>query len=166
MLTAILVVLRSIALVCGGHRAVAVENLVLRQQLAVLTRTNARTCAGRIVPAAVVSFSGPSPALTTGTANTTTKKGVITVTNSGTLNLNLTANPTIFKTAGLGTFSILTGSAGGTCVSGAAVASGGGTCTINVRYVPSGTATSTANVTLTDTGAQTATQTSPNFNGN
>jgi len=39
MLTALLVLLRSIGLVCRGHRAVALENLALRQQLTVLTRT-------------------------------------------------------------------------------------------------------------------------------
>jgi hypothetical protein len=39
MLTALLVLLRSIGLICGGHRAVALENLALRQQLATLTRT-------------------------------------------------------------------------------------------------------------------------------
>jgi hypothetical protein len=35
MLTALLVLFRSIGLICGGHRAVALENLALRQQLAV-----------------------------------------------------------------------------------------------------------------------------------
>src|SRR5712691_10368365 len=39
MLTALLVLLRSVGLICGGHRAVALENLALRQQLAALTRT-------------------------------------------------------------------------------------------------------------------------------
>ena len=39
MLTALLVLLRSIGLLCRGHRAVALENLALRQQLAALTRT-------------------------------------------------------------------------------------------------------------------------------
>ena len=39
MLTALLVLLRSIGLICRGHRAVALENLALRQQLAALTRT-------------------------------------------------------------------------------------------------------------------------------
>jgi putative transposase len=39
MLTAFLVLLRSIGLICRGHRAVALENLALRQQLAALTRT-------------------------------------------------------------------------------------------------------------------------------
>src|SRR5881296_2098001 len=39
MLTALLVLLRSIGLVCRGYRAVALENLALRQQLAALTRT-------------------------------------------------------------------------------------------------------------------------------
>ena len=39
MLTALVVMLRSCALICRGHRAVALENLALRQQLAVLRRT-------------------------------------------------------------------------------------------------------------------------------
>jgi len=42
MLTALVVLLRSIGLLCRGHRAVALENLSLRQQLAVLTRTRTR----------------------------------------------------------------------------------------------------------------------------
>jgi putative transposase len=42
MLRALVVLLRSIGLLCRGHRAVALENLALRQQLAVLTRTRAR----------------------------------------------------------------------------------------------------------------------------
>jgi putative transposase len=39
MLTALMVLLRGIGLICCGHRAIALENLALRQQLAVLTRT-------------------------------------------------------------------------------------------------------------------------------
>ena len=39
MLMALLVLLRSIGLICRGHRAVALENLAVRQQLATLTRT-------------------------------------------------------------------------------------------------------------------------------
>jgi hypothetical protein len=39
MLVALVVALRSLALLCGGHRAVALENLALRQQLAVFKRT-------------------------------------------------------------------------------------------------------------------------------
>jgi hypothetical protein len=42
MLTALILFLRSIALICGGSRAVALENLTLRQQLAALTRTAKR----------------------------------------------------------------------------------------------------------------------------
>ena len=42
MLTAVVVLLRSIGLLCRGHRAVALENLALRQQLAALTRTGKR----------------------------------------------------------------------------------------------------------------------------
>lgn len=39
MLAALVVLLRSIGLICCGHKAVALENLALRQQLAALTRT-------------------------------------------------------------------------------------------------------------------------------
>src|SRR5712691_3065524 len=42
MLAALVVALRSLALICGGHRAVALENLALRQQLAVFKRTVSR----------------------------------------------------------------------------------------------------------------------------
>src|SRR5712692_6954336 len=39
MLAALVVLLRSFRLLCSGHRAVALENLALRQQLAVFRRT-------------------------------------------------------------------------------------------------------------------------------
>src|SRR5713101_6362348 len=39
MLTALIVLLRSIGMICRGHGAVALENLALRQQVAALTRT-------------------------------------------------------------------------------------------------------------------------------
>jgi len=39
MLAALVVVLRTVALICCGHRAVALESLALRQQLAVFRRT-------------------------------------------------------------------------------------------------------------------------------
>ena len=42
MLTALVVLLRTIGLICRGHRAVALENLALRQQVAALTRTGKR----------------------------------------------------------------------------------------------------------------------------
>ena len=42
MLTALIVFLRAFGLICRGHRAVALENLALRQQLAALTRTGKR----------------------------------------------------------------------------------------------------------------------------
>ncbi len=42
MLAALVVVLRTVALICCGHRAVALENLALRQQLAVFRRTAER----------------------------------------------------------------------------------------------------------------------------
>jgi hypothetical protein len=39
MLTGLMVLLRSIGMICRGHEAVALENLALRQQIAALTRT-------------------------------------------------------------------------------------------------------------------------------
>jgi len=39
MLAALVVLVQSLALLCCGHRAVALENLALRQQLAVFRRT-------------------------------------------------------------------------------------------------------------------------------
>ena len=39
MLTALMLLLRSLGLICGGHRAIVLDNFALRQQLAVLTRT-------------------------------------------------------------------------------------------------------------------------------
>ena len=39
MLTALFVLLRTFGLICSGHRAIALENLALRQQLAVFQRT-------------------------------------------------------------------------------------------------------------------------------
>ena len=42
MLTVLMVLLRSIGLICCGHRAIALENLALRQQLAALRRTATR----------------------------------------------------------------------------------------------------------------------------
>jgi hypothetical protein len=41
MLTALMVLLRSIGLICVGHRAIVLENLALRQQFAV-RRADAR----------------------------------------------------------------------------------------------------------------------------
>ena len=42
MLTALVVLLRSVGLLCRGRRAVALENLALRQQVAALTRRTKR----------------------------------------------------------------------------------------------------------------------------
>jgi len=42
MLTPVVVLLRSIGLLCRGHRAVALKNLALRQQLTALTRRKKR----------------------------------------------------------------------------------------------------------------------------
>src|SRR5712691_10067946 len=42
MLTAVVAFLRTIGLICAGHRGVALENLALRQQLAALKRSGRR----------------------------------------------------------------------------------------------------------------------------
>jgi hypothetical protein len=42
MLTAVVVFFRTIGLICSGHRAVALENVALRQQLAALKRSVGR----------------------------------------------------------------------------------------------------------------------------
>jgi hypothetical protein len=42
MLAALAVLRRTLALICAGHRAVALENLALRQRLAVFRRTVTR----------------------------------------------------------------------------------------------------------------------------
>ena len=42
MLAAVVVLLRSLRLICSGHRAVALENLALGQQLSVFRRTVGR----------------------------------------------------------------------------------------------------------------------------
>jgi hypothetical protein len=47
MLTALAVLLRAVGLVCRGHRAVALENLALRQQLQALKRRGKRPTLGR-----------------------------------------------------------------------------------------------------------------------
>jgi hypothetical protein len=112
-------------------------------------------------------FTGPAPALTTTTANGTTKSGTVTLTNSATGTnagpLTLTAAPVVNRATGTGAFTVT----GGSCTSGAVIAPGGN-CTITVQYVPptTGSLTSTAHVTITDTGAATATQNSANFTAN
>jgi hypothetical protein len=120
------------------------------------------------VTGATVTFTGPAPALTTATPNTTIKNGVVTVNNAAGASgpFTFTAAPTITKvgTAG-GTFTI---AAGGTCASGTVV-NPGGSCTINVSYAPGvSTVTATAHVNVTGSGisSPTGTQSSANFNAN
>jgi hypothetical protein len=111
---------------------------------------------------AVVSITDPNPDLTTTPANTKTKNGTITVSNTGTSRLILSAAPTITKTAGAAasTFAIT----GGTCAANKILAPGG-TCTIKVQYIPADKAMATAHVTLVDSGALKPSQTST-FHGN
>jgi hypothetical protein len=113
---------------------------------------------------ATVTFSAPSPLLTTAPADRKVKSGTITVTNTGTGPLTLEAAPSITRAGDTeaGKFSIT----GGSCSSGVVVAAAGGTCTISVRYTPANTRASTARVTLTDSGAAEGTQHSANFSGN
>jgi len=131
----------------------------------VTTPTGTSNTVAFTVTGATVTIGAPAPVLTTTPANTTTKTGTITVSNAAAATgpLTLTANPAIAKVgAAGGTFSIV---AGGTCVSGAVV-NPGGSCTINVQYVPAGTATATANVTITGSGLAAATLTGANFTAN
>jgi hypothetical protein len=112
----------------------------------------------------LVAITGPVPVLTTGTPNTNTKTGLVTISNgaaaAGSITLN--ALPTVNKTAGPGTFSVI---AGGTCTSSSVIAPGG-SCTVNVQYAPGGsTTTSTAFVQITGTGFASPLS-GPNFNGN
>jgi hypothetical protein len=114
---------------------------------------------------AAITFALPT--LTTTPANTSTKTGVVTVTNAATAteSFTFTAAPTITKvgTAG-GGFSII---AGGTCSATTVLAPGSPGCTVNVQYAPgTSTATATAHVTITGTGLATATLNSPNFTAN
>jgi hypothetical protein len=142
--------------------------------------TATAAAAFRVMTSATPALSAPAPALNAGAASpTTTKSGVITVTNpaggggaANKLPFTLTAVPSIARQTGTGTFTIT----GGTCASGFVITAGAASatpsCTINVSYVPTvtscagGACNSTANVTLTGTGAATATVTSANFTGN
>ncbi len=113
-----------------------------------------------------IAFTGPVPALTTGTANTTTKTGLVTISNylGATGSVTLSAVPTVVKvgTAG-GTFSVI---AGGSCAAGTVLTAPGGSCTVNVQYAPgTSTATATAHVQITGTGF-TSPLNGPNFSGN
>jgi hypothetical protein len=130
--------------------------------------TQTATLNGTSNLANAVTFSAPVPSLVTGT--TTPHTGTITVTNptGNNGNLTLTANPTVTKVGGpaSGVFSIVTGTGGGTCISGASIAAGS-TCTIVVSYNPGGsTATATANVTITGDVGNAGTATSANFTAN
>jgi hypothetical protein len=109
-------------------------------------------------------FTGPVPALNTG-PTTGTKMGTITFRNAASTTsptagaLTLTAAPTVTRTAGVGTFTIVTtGPNASTCVA-TSVIQPGQSCTIVVQDVTTSAATSAARVAVTDTGASTAAQT-------
>ena len=136
--------------------------------ITVTTPTGATNAVQFRVLGATLSFSAPSPALTTTPANTTTKSGLVTVSNTATgANagpFTFTADPTVVKvgTTG-GTFSVV---AGGSCANGVAVGPGS-SCTVNVQYAPgTSTATAAAHVTVTGSGIATASQSGANFNAN
>jgi hypothetical protein len=125
------------------------------------------------VTAGTASFTVPpatgAGSMVTSPGTLTTKNGVVTVTNSASGSnagpLTFTAAPTINKTGGPGTFSIVSG---GTCTSSTVLAPGS-SCTINVQYAPgTSTALSSAQVTITDTGnsGTGTTQNSPVFQAN
>jgi hypothetical protein len=123
------------------------------------------------VTGGTLGYSGPTPALTTATPNTTTKTGTITVTNTmigaNAAAVTLTAAPTIVQTVPASPPAALKFSiTGGTCTSGT-VLNPGGTCTVIVQYAPGGvTTTATAHLSLANTGAANNPAISPNFNGN
>ncbi len=106
--------------------------------------------------------------LNTTPGNRNPKDGTVTVRNTATgANagpLTLTGTPTLTPISGTGTFTIT----GGTCVNGAVV-NAGGTCTINVHYVPPAapaSMSSTMRVNLPNTGATTNPLQSGNITGN
>jgi hypothetical protein len=106
--------------------------------------------------------------LTTTPSNRNPKDGTVTVRNTATGPnagpLTLTGAPTLTPVSGSGTFTIT----GGTCVNGAVV-NAGGTCVINVHYVPPAapaSMTTTMRVNLPNTGAPTNPQQSGNITGN
>jgi hypothetical protein len=112
-------------------------------------------------------FSGPTPALTTSPADTSTKTGLITVTNTASGGaagpLTFTAAPSVVQTPAGAKFSIV---AGGTCASGTVLAPGAN-CTINVQYAPGGvTTTATGHVTIQNTGGAASSVNSPSFTAN
>jgi hypothetical protein len=134
----------------------------------VVATPNGNTLAfGFVVTGATVTFSGPTPGLTTTVADRTTKNGTVTVTNSAAATAAFTFNaaPTITKASGPGTFSI---QSGGSCTS-TTVLNPGAHCTINVQYVPPATgtiSTASGHVTVSGVGLGSTTQSSVNFNAN
>jgi hypothetical protein len=117
------------------------------------------------VTGAIVTFTGPVPALTSAPANTSTKSGLVTISNgaAATGPLTMTAAPAVNKVGGAGgTFTVI---AGGTCTSTSVIAPGS-SCTVNVQYAPgASTATAAAHVTITGAGFASPLN-GPNFNGN
>ena len=125
------------------------------------------------VTGAVLTFSGPTPALNPTPANpaAVAVPSTITVTNNGTGAsgpLNLTAAPVINVTGAVnGTFSATAGSCTGGTAAVPVVVGVGSSCTITFTYTPTTTTTTTgAHVTLTGTGIAAATLNGPNFSAN
>jgi hypothetical protein len=112
---------------------------------------------------AIVTFSKPSPALTSRPANTKVKAGTITASVKGNGPLKLTAAPTITRILGDPKSKFML--TGGSCSPGKEIVPGE-TCTIAVKYEPANEGTSTAHVTLTGTGARETQLHSESFESN
>ncbi len=112
----------------------------------------------------VLSFTGPTPALTTGA--TSAHNGVVMIRNAGTTTFTFTALPAVNKvgTAG-GTFTIAAGGGTGPACTATIALAAGGSCTETVTYTPAGTTLATANVSVSGSGAASP-QISANFTAN
>jgi len=112
---------------------------------------------------AIVTFSKPSPALTSSPANTKIKDGTIIVSVKGNGPLKLTEAPSIARDMGdpKSKFAIT----GGTCSAGKEIVPGE-TCTIVVKYEPANKGTSAAHLTLTGSGSRDQHMHSEIFEGN
>jgi len=109
--------------------------------------------------ALAATFAGSAAAADNGQKQTpTVKTGSVTVTNKGYGPLTLTADPSVTKISGNGSFAIVTPGAGVPCAKGVVVPPRGGECTIGVQYTPTGAGGASARVTLTDSGAKNPTQ--------
>jgi hypothetical protein len=158
------------AVVAAANNLLAQGFLLPGDYATAIAEAEAQAAGSSLLPTtpvqAAVSISDPLPLLTATPGNFRTKEGTITVSNTGSAPLTITANPTITETAGAGFFSLVAPAFGTPCMPGLVVAAGGN-CTIGVQYYPTpGTETSTAFVTITDSGAATSSQNSAPFIAN